>query len=202
MRSNLARINQLIVAPFYNLLCAGEEKKSKYIGAKILDAGDIIQTVTGWTAIGYGKSHFPMFRKFMGQSKDFRDKATENQKGTQAMDEAIAGLSLHCNPIDSKRALYLVSGSGKDMNVELIKELGTYLKGLAPEAIIRSGDYPRERGALDITVILSEISDIEKIRRYFTKALDLIASLKKRQEGTDRKSRSVEVSLKDIPSLL
>jgi len=202
LRSNLAHINQLIVAPFYNLLCAGEEKKSKYIGAKILDAGDIIQTVTGWTVIGYGKSHIPMFKKFLRQSKDFRNKATEAQKGTQAMDEAIASLSLRCNPIDSKRALYLVSGPAKEMNVELIKELGTYLKGLAPEAIIRSGDYPRERGVLDISVILSEISDIEKIRDYFTNALNLITSLKKRQEGAESKSRSIEVSLKDIPSLL
>ncbi|MDP7285727.1 MAG: cell division protein FtsZ, partial [Dehalococcoidales bacterium] len=52
LRSNLAKINTLIAAPFYNLLCAGEEKKHKYIGAKILDAGDIIQTVAGWTVIG------------------------------------------------------------------------------------------------------------------------------------------------------
>jgi len=41
--SNLLRINSLIAEPFYNLLCAGEEKKPKYIGAKILDAGDIIR---------------------------------------------------------------------------------------------------------------------------------------------------------------
>jgi hypothetical protein len=118
------------------------------------------------------------------------------------MDEAIANLSLRCNPIDSKRALYLVSAPAKEMNIDLIKELGTYLKGLAPEAIIRSGDYPRERGTLDVTVVLSEFSDVEKIRNYFTKALDLISSLKKRQEGIDSKYKSIEVSLKDIPSLL
>ena len=202
LRSNLIRINQMIVSPFYNLLCAGEEKKPKYIGAKILDAGDIIQTVTGWTAIGYGKSRLPFLKKLVGQAKDFRDKASQAQKGTQAMDEAIANLSLRCNPIDSKRALYLVSAPAKEMNIDLIKELGTYLKGLAPEAIIRSGDYPRERGTLDVTVVLSELSDVEKIRNYFTKALDLISSLKKRQEGIDSKYKSIEVSLKDIPSLL
>jgi hypothetical protein len=28
----------MIAEPFYNMLCAGEEKKSKYIGAKLLDA--------------------------------------------------------------------------------------------------------------------------------------------------------------------
>jgi len=202
IRSNLAQINTTITEPFYNLLCAGEEKKPRYIGAKILDAGDIIQTVAGWTAIGFGTSHIPFSKRLFKGSLNFRDKATETQKGTQAMDEAITGLSLKCNPIDSRRALYLVSAPAKEMNVDLIKELGTYLKNLAPEAVIRTGDYPRDRGFLDITVILSELSDVEKIRNYFTRTINLIATLKKRQEGVESKYRGIEVSLKDIPSLL
>jgi cell division GTPase FtsZ len=202
IRSNLAKINSLIAEPFYNLLCAGEEKKHKYIGAKILDAGDIIQTLTGWTAIGYGRQSISLARQLLSRTRDFRDKASESQKGSQAMDEAISGLSLKCNPIDSKRALYLVSAPAKEMNVDLIKELGTYLKALAPDAVIRSGDYPRENGALDVTVILSELSDVAKVRSYFTKTISLIATLKKRQEGIETKHRGIEVTLKDIPSLL
>ncbi len=202
IRSNLSKINATLTEPFYNLLCAGEEKKHERIGAKILDAGDIIQTVTGWTAIGYGRSQIPFAKLLLTRNRDFRNKATETQKGTQAMDEAISGLSLKCNPIDSKRALYLVSAPAKEMNVDLIKELGTYLKNLAPEAIIRSGDYPRKGSALDITVILSELSDVAKVRYYFTKAISLIAALKKRQEGVESKYKGIEVSLKDIPSLI
>jgi cell division GTPase FtsZ len=202
LRSNLAKINATITAPFYNLLCAGEEKKHKYIGAKILDAGDIIQTVTGWTVIGYGKTQFSLAKSLFTRARDFRNKATEAQKGIQAMDEAIIGLSLKCNPVDAKRALYLVSAPAKEMNMDLIKELGTYIKGLAPEAVIRSGDYPRERGSLDITVILSDLSDVEKVRDYFTKTISLISTLKKRLEGVESKYKGIEVTLKDIPSLL
>ncbi|MBA7621978.1 Tubulin-like protein CetZ [subsurface metagenome] len=202
LRSNLAKINATIAAPFYNLLCAGEEKKHKYIGAKILDAGDIIQTVTGWTVIGYGKSQISLAKSLFTRARDFRNKATEAQKGMQAMDEAITGLSLKCNPVDSKRALYLVSAPAKEMNMDLIKELGTYIKSLAPEAVIRSGDYPRERGSLDVTVILSELSDVERVRDYFTKTISLISTLKKRLEGAESKYKGIEISLKDIPSLL
>ena len=200
--SNLSNINRVIATPFYNLLCAGEEKKHKYIGAKMLDAGDIIQTVAGWTAIGYGKSPIPFTKQFFSRKSNFRDKASESQKGIQAMDEAISGLSLKCNPLDSKRALYLVSAPAREMNVDLIKELGTYLKSLAPEATIRSGDYPREKGSLDVTIILSELSDVEKIRSYFTKTIGLISTLKKRHEGVESKYKGIEVTLKDIPSLL
>ena len=160
--SNLTKINAMIVEPFFNLLCAGEEKKPKYIGAKMLDAGDIIQTLTGWTTLGYGRSHTPLFKSFFEGSRDFRSKATETQKGTQAMDEAISGLSLKCNPIDAKRALYLVSAPAKEINMDLVKALGIYLKNMAQDAIIRSGDYPRDRGMLDVTVVLSEFSDLEK----------------------------------------
>jgi cell division GTPase FtsZ len=199
---NLARINTTIAQPFFNLLCAGEEKKSKYIGAKILDAGDIIQTLVGWTTLGYGRSRASLFRSLFESGRDFRNKASETQKGVQALDEAISGLSIKCNPLDSKRALYLVSAPAKGINVDLIKELGTYIKNMAPEAVIRSGDYPREKGSLDVTLVLSEMSDVEKVRNYFTKAINLIAELKKRQAGMVSTQRGIDITVKDIPSLL
>ncbi|MFH1651591.1 MAG: tubulin/FtsZ family protein [Chloroflexota bacterium] len=200
--SNLHRINRSIVDPFYNILCAGEEKKHQFIGAKMLDAGDIIQTLVGWTTLGFGSSHITLLRSLFGKNRDFRNKATETQRGVQAMDEAISGLSLKCNPIDSKRALYLVSAASQDINVDLIKELGGYLKNMSPEAIIRSGDYPRDKNGLDVTLVLSELSDVEKVRGYFTKAISLIAALKKRQDGIVSTQRGIDLTIKDIPSLL
>jgi len=202
IQANLTKINSMIAAPFYNLLCAGEEKKSKYIGAKLLDAGDIIQTVVGWTVIGYGKSEAPLF-KWPGEWRsDFRKKSSEIQKGVQAMDEAISELSLKCNPADSRRAMYLVSGPAKEMNMDMVKEIGDYMRDIAPEAIIRNGDYPRERSLIDVTVILSELSDVEKIRNYYLRSTDLIPEFKKRQEDTEDKLRALEDVAKDIPSLL
>ncbi|MFC1976919.1 tubulin/FtsZ family protein [Chloroflexota bacterium] len=202
LRNNLTKINALIAEPFYGMLCAGEEKKSKYIGAKTLDSGDIMQTLVGWTVIGYGTSALPLFRFPGERTRDFRKKGSETQKGLQAMDAAISELSLSCNPEDARRALYLVSAPSREMNVDLIKELGDYLRGIAPDAIIRNGDYPRQKGNLDVTVILSELSDVEKIRYYYTKSTRLIPEVKKRQEDTDSKLKAIDDSSKDIPSLL
>jgi tubulin-like protein CetZ len=200
--NNLARINERIVMPFFNLLCAGEEKRAKHIGAKILDAGDIIQTLVGWTNIGYGQAQTSIFKTMFGGNSDFRHKARETLKGTHALDEAISNLSIKCNLQDCKRAIYLISAPSREINLDLIKELGTYIKNIAPDAIIRSGDYPMEKGQLDVTVIFSEISDIEKVRGYFTKTINLIADLKKRQEGIIDTQRGIDISIKDIPSLL
>jgi cell division GTPase FtsZ len=198
---NLHRINTTIVQPFFDLLCGGEEKRSRNIGAKILDAGDIIQTLVGWTTLGYGRSHTSVFSAFK-QSQHFMSKATETQKGVRALDSAISGLSIKCNPLDSKRALYLVSAPAREINVDLIKELGAQIKNMSPEAIIRSGDYPRQKGSVDVTLILSELSDVEKVRNYFTKAINLMAELKKRQEGVVSTQRGIDITIKDIPSLL
>ena len=202
LQNNLSKINALIAEPFYNLLCAGEETKLKNIGAKLLDAGDIMQTVVGWTVIGYGTSHVPLIRFPRERTRDFRKKGAETQKGIQTMDAAISELSLKCSPADSRRALYLISAPAKEMNVDLVKELGDYLRGIAPEAIIRNGDYPREKGSLEISVILSELSDVEKIRGYYTKSTRLIPEFKKRQEETAGKLEAIEATSKDIPSLL
>jgi len=202
LRSNMAKINNMIVEPFYNLLCAGEEKKAKYIGSRILDAGDIIQTLSGWTVIGYGTSPLPMFKVPFLLSRDFRKKSTETHKGIHAMDEALSELSLKCNPVDAGRALYLLSAPAKEINMDLIKELGDYLKDMASDATLRNGDYPRERGALDVTVILSELKDVEKVRKYYTKSAVLIEEVKKRREEAKSRLKGIDDASKDIPSLL
>ncbi|GAH58295.1 unnamed protein product, partial [marine sediment metagenome] len=201
IQDNLAKINAHVVEPFYNLLCAGEEKKPKYIGAKIIDAGDIIQTLSGWTVIGYGKAQIPRF-KFPFGTSNFKEKTAETQKGVQAMNEAISGLSLKCNPSDAKRALYLLSAPPEEMNMSLINEIGTSLKHIATEAIIRSGDYPREKHSLDVTLILSELVNVGKVMEYFTRAIHYISAYKKRWEGLEYEHRGIEDAFRDIPSLL
>ena len=201
LRNNLAKINALIVEPFYDLLCAGEEEKPKHIAARMLDAGDIIQTLSGWTVIGHGKSSLPMIRFPLKGARNFREKITETHRGIEAMDEAISELSVRCNLADSGRVLYLLTAPAKEMNMGLVKELGDYLKELAPDAVIRNGDYPRQRGALDITVILSQLSDVEKVRKYYEKSASFFHEVRRKQEAVERKLRKIEKAAEEIPSL-
>jgi len=202
IRNNFAKINYLVVKPFYNLLCAGEETNSKYVGSKVIDAGDITQTLRGWSVIGYGKtralrSKFPFDKKL-----NFRDKMIDTQKGVQAMDEAIGSLSLKCNPTDAKKALYLLTGPHEEMSMDLIKDVSASLKSMASEAIIRGGDYPHGKGEIEVTVILSEIINSRKVMNYFTKTINYISNLRTRQGGIDYAYKGIEEAFRDIPSLL
>jgi len=198
---NLSTVNARVVEPFYNLLCAGEETNQKYVGARTLDAGDIIQTLAGWTVIGEGKSRIPRRMPLCAPKRDFRYKMNETSKAAHAMDEALGELSLTCDPKDAGRALYLVTAPPKEMSMEVIKELGDNLKIMAPDALIRSGDYPRQKGSLDVAVILSELSTVRKITSYFTKAIDLISVMKSKR-GVGYESRKLEETFNDIPMLL
>lgn len=202
LKNNIAKINELIVEPFYNLLCAGEEKKAKYIGTKMLDAGDIMHTISGWTAVGYGTSPLPMIDLPFSITKNFRKKSIETHKGIQAMDQALSELTINCNAKESTSALYLLSAPAKEMNVELVKELGNALRSIAPEAIIRDGDYPRERGEISITVILSRLNDVEKVREFYTRASSLVETIEKKQEATVHRPSATEEESGNIPTLL
>ncbi len=201
IRSNFANINTRIVTPFYNLLCPGEETNRKYIGARVLDAGDIVQTLAGWAVIGYGTANIPRIKMFNGKL-DFRDKANATLRGVQAMNQAVSALSLGCTPADAKRALYLLTAPPGEMTMDMIKQISFYLKKVAPEAIIRSGDYPRGKGSIDITVILSELINSRKVMDYFSKALRYTYLAKRRRGGIEYEHRGIEGDLADIPSLL
>jgi cell division GTPase FtsZ len=202
LMNNMATINQLIVEPFYDLLCAGEEKKAKHIGTRLLDAGDIIQTLAGWTVLGYGESRLPAMRIPLYRTHNFRKKSTETHRGIQAMDQAISDLSLGCNPNDSGSALYLLSAPTKEMNMDLVKELGDYLRDLAPEAIIRYGDYPRKQSALRTTVVLSQLKDVEKVRQYYGRLPDVMQEKERRQEDIEAKLQELLDASTSVPSLL
>ena len=86
-----------------------------------------MQTVAGWTVLGYGESQLSAIRLPFERTRNFRKKSTETHKGIQAMDQAISNLSLKCNPKDSGSALYLLSAPTLEMNMDLVKELGDYL---------------------------------------------------------------------------
>jgi cell division GTPase FtsZ len=202
LRNNMASINALIVEPFFNLLCAGEEKKRKHIGARTLDAGDIMQTLAGWTVIGYGQSLLPLIRLPLERKLHFRKKSTETSLGIQAMDEAISELSLTCNPQDANRALYLLGAPDSEMNMEMVKELGDYLRDICPKAIIRNGDYPRERGVLAVTVMLSEVDTVNRVTNLYQKSIGVIGDIQKKQVEAASKLKYVEDAGKGVPSLL
>jgi hypothetical protein len=118
------------------------------------------------------------------------------------MDEAVAELSVGIKSGEAHRALYLVSGPFKDLSLNLIQDLDSYLRLLCPQATIRSGDYPMEKGLLDVTVILSELGEAEIVRRFYNKATQLQCEFESRRQARASRTVLTEEAGKDVPTLL
>ena len=202
LTSNMHRINELIVEPFYNLLCAGEEREARYIGTRTLDAADIRHTLVGWTVIGYGRSSLQRLTLPFRRRGDYLEKGDQTQKGLRVMDEAVSELSIGCNTADAGRTLFLLSAPAREVNVDLVKELCDYLRGMAPKALLRNGDYPRVKGRMEVTVVLSELGGMEKIREYYRKAAELAKEFKRRQKARAGKPSLTEEAGEGVPTLL
>ncbi|MDY6917691.1 MAG: tubulin/FtsZ family protein [Chloroflexota bacterium] len=201
--NNMERINQEIVAPFYDLLCAGEEVKRSRIGAKTVDAGDIMQTMEGWTAIGVGRSHLPTLSRLpFERRKNFRKKGRETQRGLEAVDQAISELSVTCSPRDAGKALYMLSAPSKEMNVALVRELGGIMREMAEDAVIRSGDYPRAGGDVSVTLIFSKLSSVPRLKEFYRKTSSSTSTLKQRQLEAEERLREMDEAAEGVPSLL
>ena len=59
-----------------------------------------------------------------------------------------------------------------------------------------------KKSMVEVTLILSRLSDVEKVKEYYSKSTSLIPEFKRREEETESKLRSMEDVGKDIPSLL
>jgi cell division GTPase FtsZ len=122
--------------------------------------------------------------------------------GTQAMNEALGETSLKCEPTDARKALYIINAPPDVMSMDLIKDLSAALREMAPQAIIRSGDYPRGKGSVDVTIILSELVNSRKVMSYFSKTINYMSQIRSERGFVEEQERGLASAFQDIPSLL
>jgi cell division GTPase FtsZ len=200
--SNIDRINRMIAEPFYDLMCAGEVTKAKFVGSRTIDGGDIIASLEGWTTIGLGRTELPSFRfPWEVRKKSFRDKALESFRGTQALDATITDLSLTCNPGDAGKAIYIISGPEKELNMDMVKSVSDYIKELACNALIRGGDFPGEKHYIDVTLILSQLSFVPRIKDFYEQATQYAKEHQGQLDQTRKSIESLAALSKDLPTL-
>jgi cell division GTPase FtsZ len=199
---NIDRINRMIAEPFYDLMCAGEVTRAKYVGSRTVDGGDIIASLEGWTAFGLGRTELPSFRfPWEIRKKTFRHKALESFRGTQALDATISDLSLTCDPKDAGKSIYLISGPEKELNMDMVKSISDYIKELAPKALIRGGDFPGEKHYINVALVLSQLSFVPRIKEFYEQATQYAQEHKGQLEQTKKRIESLVELSKELPKL-
>lgn len=200
--NNMERINRMIAEPFYDLMCAGEVTKHKYVGARTIDAGDLIASLEGWTTIGIGRTELPTLRfPWEIRKKHFREKAVESFRGSQALDATVSDLSITCSPKDAAKALYIMAGPAREMNMDMVKSISDYISEIAPNAVIRGGDFPGEKHFIDVTLILSQLSFVPKIKDLYETAVQYGQEHKGQIEETQKRIQALSDLGKELPNL-
>ncbi len=200
-KEHILKINRQLVDPFMDLLCAGEEKKPKP-GTGKPHTSDVIATLDGWSSLGMGKPVIPMISRGKADSTNTLRRELQSDQGIFAMNDALAQMAFSLRPSGAYKALYMVAGPGKELDGNLVEVLGAYLKNKAPHAQIRGGDYPRDGGGMEVTVILSNFGETDRMRYFREKAKQLSLDRAAQQQAKADRAMLTEEAGRDIPNLL
>jgi cell division GTPase FtsZ len=166
-------LNRELVASFYDLLCTGETPGSSRVIGKVLDAGDIVQSLSGWTAIGVGKAQFSSSLFSFRKPPEFEVKSSETFRAMEAMDMALMRMSVDCKLEDAGKGLFLLSAPTGKANVDMIKAIGNRLRELAPNAEIRDGNFYAGKSYIKVTLLASELIYLDRIKSFYDRAARL-----------------------------
>jgi cell division GTPase FtsZ len=185
LSGNLNQINGEFVNNFYDLFCAGEEKKQKYLGSKVIDAGDIKQTLEGLSTIGRGQ--IDLVRFYRRNKEHFRQEAKEMSAVAGALDKAMNNLSVAVNLEDARKILVLLTAPKGAITLNALEEVATMLQERAPKAVLRIGDYPRRGKDVSLTLLVSGLTKVARVENLYLQATDLF----KKQVNIDREARDL-----------
>jgi len=175
-------INREIVIPFFDLLRASERVDPKYVGTSHLSVGDIVQTLNGWSAIGFGMSQLsPGGLSWFKRGDGFENKGAETVKAMEAMSAALSHFSVECRLEDARKALYLLCVPVKHANVNGTRSVGNRLRELTNDGEVRGGDFYGVKDKAHVTLVASKITYLDKIKDYYERASSLAPELKKNE---------------------
>ncbi len=200
LAANLRTINQEMVMNFYDLFCAGEEKKQKYVGSKVVDAGDIKQSLEGISTIGRGQVGLSIF--YRRWKKDhYREGARESIGVAGALGQAINNLCFTVNMEDTRRTLVLVCAPKDAITSTAIQEISNSLQEASPESVVRIGDYPRRGTEISVTLVLSKLTRVARMENMFLRAENIFDRQETIETGTAQKIKKMYEMSKNLPDL-
>jgi len=199
LAQNFKAINQEIVTNFYDLCCAGEERNEKYVGSKVIDAGDIKQSLHDLSAIGRG--HVDLSAFYRWRRAHYREGAKERSTASGALLQAENNLTLGFDVLDARRILALISAPKDVLTLTMLEEMSGFLQDKSPKSVIRIGDYPRRSKDISVTLIVSELTKVPRVQNMFVKAKDLFQKQQEITKETTRKLKQLREISQDLPTL-
>jgi len=199
LAANFREINQEMVTNFYDLFCAGEEKKQKYVGSKVVDAGDIKQSLEAISTVGRGQVNLSTFRAL--KKSNYREAVKESIGTAGALGKAIDSLSLTVSVEDARRILVMVAAPKDVITLTVLEEISTYLQERSPKAVVRIGDYPRRGREISVTLILSKLTGVGRMENLFLQAEGVLKKQEEIETESEQKIKQMYELSDGLPTL-
>ena len=85
--------------------------------------------------------------------------------------------------------------------MDMVKSISDYIKEIAPTALIRGGDFPGEKHFIDVTLILSQLSFVPKVKDFYEGAVKYGQEHKGEITEAKNKIDALADLAKELPSL-
>lgn len=196
---NFEKINREMVNNFYDLCCAGEERNPKYVGSKVLDAGDIKKSLEGISTIGRGAIELSTFYRL--KKADYRGGVQERGSAVGALHQAINNLSLGIEIQDARNILVLITAPKEVITLTTLEELSTFLQDESQKSVIRIGDYPRRGKQVSVTLVASKLTKAVRLENLYAQAGPLLEKKREIDVEAEQKIKQLHEIGKDLPTL-
>ncbi len=179
VRRSYEQMNLEVVKSLQVLFACGEETSPDRVGFKVVDASDIINSISGFASFGYSGwiKSWGEILKTSGKSalhmgKGSFDTLDPANRVLSLIQGAASGrLSCDCDIKSATKALVVVAGNPNDMNKEGMDRGKSWLEEATGGAEIRGGDYPSPYGReLLASVLFSGLKEIPVLKALIERA--------------------------------
>ncbi|WP_277543632.1 tubulin/FtsZ family protein [Haloarcula laminariae] len=176
------RLNDILATRLGALFSAGEATNSATVGQSVIDASEIINTLSasGFATLGYGsqelepatddteKTLIDRLRSYVSTETDEStevDTVRAHKAVETTLRRAVRGkLTVECTRESTDRALSVVAGPPEWLNRDAIADGRSWLEDELASPEIRSGDVPTPNQAtLSVLVLCSGITEVPRL---------------------------------------
>ena len=199
LAQNFKEINQEMTRNFYDLCCAGEERKREYLGSKVIDAGDIKESLEGMGTIGRGLVELSAF--YPQKKKEFQEAEKQCASLATALQRAQNNLSLQVEMQDTRKILVLVTAPKNIITLPSLQEIAAFLQNESPKSVIRIGDYPRRAREVSVSLIAAKLTKVPRVKTLYLQAKELLKKQAEIDREAEEQIKQLEGSSENLPTL-
>ena len=188
-------INEEIVRRFGILFGAGEIRDGQEVAESVVDASEIINTLScgGVSTVGYASEEVEaggsggLLSRLTGGETERETASTTNRITSLVRKATLGRLTLDCEAAGTERALLVTAGPAPHHNRKGIERGRKWLEEQTGSMEVRGGDYPvADSGFVAGVVLLSGVTNVPRIKELQAVAVEAQENIDELRSESER----------------